>query len=343
MSCFSCFFKPSIKPIVPSDKDPIPEFQPQVNTNNETIRNGANGNMEAKVFTFRELSKATDNFASQNLLRKCGLGRVYKGCLQNTSEIVAVKQLDRNGLQGNKEFHVEIKNLSLLHHPNLVNLVGYCADGDQRLLVYEFLPGGCLEDHLLDLTPDKTPLTWSMRMKIATGAAKGMEYLHDKASPPMVYRDLKCSNVLLDNEYNPKLSDFGLAKLGPVVSDPHVSSRVMGTYGYCAPEYVTSGQLTLKSDVYSFGVLLLEIISGKRASDSSVPMNEQSLVTWAQPILKDKKRYTELVDPLLKNDYSVAAMNQAIAVTSMCLQEEPAVRPLIGDVVHALNFLSLDS
>lgn len=135
-----------------------------------------------------------------------------------------------------------------------------------------------------DLSPDKTPLTWSTRMKIAVGAAKGMEYLHETASPPMVYRDLKCSNVLLDNEHNPKLTDFGLAKLGPVVSDPHVSSRVMGTYGYCAPEYVTSNQLTLKSDVYSFGVLLLEIISGKRALDTSLPLNEQSLVTWVSYI-----------------------------------------------------------
>lgn len=153
--------------------------------------------------------------------------------------------------------------LSLLHHTNLVNLIGYCADGDQRLLVYEYMPLGSLEDHLHDLPPDKKPLDWNTRMKIAAGAAKGLEYLHDKASPPVIFRDLKCSNILLDEGYYPKLSDFGLAKLGPVGDNTHVSTRVMGTYGYCAPEYAMTGQLTLKSDVYSFGVVLLEIITGR--------------------------------------------------------------------------------
>jgi serine/threonine-protein kinase PBS1 len=170
--------------------------------------------------------------------------------------------------------------LSLLHHQNLVNLVGYCADGDQRLLVYEYMPLGSLEDHLHDLPPDKVPLDWNTRMKIAAGAAKGLEYLHDKAQPPVIYRDFKSSNILLGEDFHPKLSDFGLAKLGPVGDKSHVSTRVMGTYGYCAPEYAMTGQLTVKSDVYSFGVVLLELITGRKAIDSTRPHVEQNLVSW---------------------------------------------------------------
>ncbi|KAA8529462.1 hypothetical protein F0562_033739 [Nyssa sinensis] len=163
--------------------------------------------------------------------------------------IVAIKQLDRNGLQGNREFLVEVLMLSLLHHPNLVNLIGYCADGDQRLLAYDYMPLGSLEDHLHYISPGKKQLDWNTRMKIAAGAAKGLEYLHDKASPP-----------------------FG--------DNTHVSTRVMGTYGYCAPEYAMTDQLTLKSDVYSFGVVLLEIITGRKAIKNSNTAGEHNLVAW---------------------------------------------------------------
>ncbi|KAL5994280.1 putative serine/threonine-protein kinase pbl26 [Asimina triloba] len=192
----------------------------------------------------------------------------------------------------------------------------------------------------MNLLPDQRPLDWFTRMKIATGAAKGLEYLHDKANPPVIYRDLKSSNILLDEHYNPKLSDFGLAKLGPIGDKTHVSSRVMGTYGYCAPEYARTGQLTVKSDVYSFGVVLLELITGRRAIDTARPNDEQNLATWAQPIFKDPKRFPDLADPLLKGDIPVRGLNQAVAVAAMCLQEEAAVRPLIADVVTALSFLA---
>ncbi|XP_043718932.1 probable serine/threonine-protein kinase PBL26 isoform X1 [Telopea speciosissima] len=309
-------------------------------TNKKEAANG-NGNIAAQTFTFRELATATKNFRQECLVGEGGFGRVYRGKLENTGQLVAVKQLDRNGLQGNREFLVEVLMLSLLHHQNLVNLIGYCADGDQRLLVYEFMALGSLEDHLLDLPPDQKPLPWFTRMKIASGAAKGLEYLHDKANPPVIYRDLKSSNILLDEEFNPKLSDFGLAKLGPVGDKTHVSSRVMGTYGYCAPEYARTGQLTLKSDVYSFGVVLLELITGRRAIDTTRPTEEQNLVAWAQPIFKDPKRFPEMADPLLQGDFPVRGLNQAVAVAAMCLQEEASVRPLMSDVVTALSFLSL--
>ncbi|XP_020273127.1 serine/threonine-protein kinase PBL27-like isoform X2 [Asparagus officinalis] len=233
--------------------------------------------------------------------------------------------------------------LSLLHHPNLVNLIGYCADGDQRLLVYEFMPLRSLEDHLHDLPSDKEPLDWNTRMKIAAGAAKGLEYLHDKANPPVIYRDLKSSNILLGEGYHPKLSDFGLAKLGPVGDKTHVSTRVMGTYGYCAPEYAMTGQLTLKSDVYSFGVVLLEIITGRKAIDSTRPTGEQNLVAWARPLFKDRRKFPKMADPLLQGRYPMRGLYQALAVAAMCLQEQAATRPLIGDVVTALTYLASQS
>ncbi|XLU45205.1 probable serine/threonine-protein kinase PBL7 isoform X2 [Arachis duranensis] len=246
----------------------------------DSSKNGNTDHIAAQTFSFRELATATRHFRAECLLGEGGFGRVYKGRLESINQIVAIKQLDRNGLQGNREFLVEVLMLSLLHHPNLVNLIGYCADGDQRLLVYEYMPLGSLEDHLHDVAPGKERLDWNTRMKIAAGAASGLEYLHDKANPPVIYRDLKCSNILLSEGYHPKLSDFGLAKLGPVGENTHVSTRVMGTYGYCAPEYAMTGQLTLKSDVYSFGVVLLEIITGRKAIDNSKSAGEQNLVAW---------------------------------------------------------------
>ncbi|MQL96696.1 hypothetical protein Taro_029382 [Colocasia esculenta] len=307
----------------------------------------------AQTFTFRELAAATKNFRQECLLGEGGFGRVYKGRLESTGQVVAVKQLDRNGLQGNREFLVEVLMLSLLHHPNLVNLIGYCADGDQRLLVYEFMPLGSLEDHLHGVPvpcgdnalqsyvpPDKEPLDWNTRMKIAAGAAKGLEYLHDKANPPVIYRDFKSSNILLDVGFHPKLSDFGLAKLGPVGDKTHVSTRVMGTYGYCAPEYAMTGQLTLKSDVYSFGVVLLELITGRKAIDNTRAAGEHNLVAWARPLFKDRRKFPKMADPFLQGRYPMRGLYQALAVAAMCLQEQAATRPLIGDVVTALTYLA---
>ncbi|CAL9094205.1 unnamed protein product [Musa acuminata var. zebrina] len=308
-----------------------------------TFKEASNDNIAAQTFTFRELASATKNFRPESLLGEGGFGRVYKGRLDKPGQVVAVKQLDRSGLEGNKEFLVEVLMLSLLHHQNLVSLIGYCADGDQRMFVSEDMPLGSLEDHLLEISPDQEPLTWYTRMKIALGAAKGLEYLHQKANPPVIFRDLKSSNILLDEDCDAKLSDFGLAKLGPVGDELHVSSRVMDTYGYCAPEYARTGQLTLKSDVYSYGVVLLELITGRRAIDTTRPTDEQNLVTWAQPKFRDQMRYRELVDPLLRGEYAERGLNQAVAVAAMCLQEEPEVRPFMTDVVAAFSHLTAAS
>ncbi|CAJ1964224.1 unnamed protein product [Sphenostylis stenocarpa] len=298
------------------------------------------GNITSKYIPYRELCVATENFHPANLIGEGGFGRVYKGHLKSLNQVVAVKQLDRNGYQGNREFFVEVLILSLLHHPNLVNLIGYCAEGEHRILVYEYMVNGSLEDHLLDLHEEAKPLDWHTRMKIAEGAAKGLEYLHDEANPPVIYRDFKASNILLDEHFNPKLSDFGLAKLGPTGDKTHVSTRVMGTYGYCAPEYASTGQLTTKSDVYSFGVVFLEMITGRRVIDYSRSEEEQNLVIWAQPLLKDRRKFIQMADPLLKDKYPLKSLYQALAVAAMCLQEEADTRPLINDVVTAIDFLA---
>ncbi|CAF1924176.1 unnamed protein product, partial [Brassica napus] len=295
---------------------------------------------KAQTFTFQELASATGNFRSDCFLGEGGFGKVYKGTLEKLDQVVAIKQLDRNGAQGIREFVVEVLTLSLADHPNLVKLIGFCAEGDQRLLVYEYMPLGSLEDHLHDLPSGKKPLDWNTRMKIAAGAARGLEYLHDRMKPPVIYRDLKCSNILLGEDYQPKLSDFGLAKVGPSGDKTHVSTRVMGTYGYCAPDYAMTGQLTFKSDIYSFGVVLLELITGRKAIDNTKARKDQNLVGWARPLFKDRRNFPKMVDPLLQGQYPVRGLYQALAISAMCVQEQPSMRPVVSDVVLALNFLA---
>ncbi|KAG8377267.1 hypothetical protein BUALT_Bualt08G0010400 [Buddleja alternifolia] len=358
MSCFKCI-SPRRKDVSDYDDDDIAprSIHPSVGGKRKANANGSGsgkkgGSVRAKIkennsqkgnsarsFTFKELATATQNFRGTNLIGEGGFGSVYKGRLES-GPVVAVKQLNHEGLQGNQEFIVEVLMLSLLHHPNLVNLIGYCTDGDQRLLVYEFMPMGSLENHLFDVEPGQKPLSWSTRLKIAVGAAHGLEYLHCKANPPVIYRDLKSSNILLDNDFNVKLSDFGLAKLGPVGDNTHVSTRVMGTYGYCAPEYAMSGKLTLKSDIYSFGVVLLELITGRKAIDCTKKPGDQNLVVWSRPFLKDRRKFVQMVDPLLEGRFSVRSLHHAVAITSMCLQEQASFRPLISDIVMALEYLA---
>lgn len=311
----------------------------KLNLKDEVSEEGES-NGRAKTFTFEELAAATGNFRSDCFLGEGGFGKVYKGYLQKVNEVVAIKQLDRNGLQGIREFVVEVLTLSLADHPNLVKLIGFCAEGDQRLLVYEYMPLGSLENHLHDLRPGAKVIDWNTRMKIAAGAARGLEYLHEKMKPPVIYRDLKCSNILLGEGYHPKLSDFGLAKVGPSGDKTHVSTRVMGTYGYCAPDYAMTGQLTFKSDIYSFGVVLLELITGRKAIDHSKPHSEQNLVAWARPLFRDWKKFSQMVDPLLQGQYPVRGLYQSLAIAAMCVQEQPNMRPVISDVVTALNYLA---
>lgn len=293
----------------------------------------------AKGFTYRELCIATGMFNSANKIGEGGFGKVFKGRLE-TGEIVAIKQLNHEGLQGSQEFIIEILMLSLLHHPNLMSLKGYCTAGDEKLLVYEYMPKGSLEDHLFDVGPNDVPLDWNTRIKIAVDTARGLEYLHCRANPPVIFRDLKAANILLDNDFHARLSDFGLAKLGPVGDKTHVSTRVMGTYGYCAPEYAMSGKLTVKSDIYSLGVVLLELITGRKAIDPNRSRAEQNLVNWSRPLFKDRRKFVHLADPELQGHFPLRCLHHAIAIAAMCLQEQPTYRPLITDVLVALEYLA---
>lgn len=292
------------------------------------------------AFTLFELETITKSFRSDYILGEGGFGTVYKGYIDENVRVglkslpVAVKVLNKDGLQGHREWRTEVNFLGQLRHPNLVKLIGYCCEDDHRLLVYEFMFRGSLENHLFRKA--SVPLSWATRMMIALGAAKGLAFLHN-AERPVIYRDFKTSNILLDSDYTAKLSDFGLAKAGPQGDETHVSTRVMGTYGYAAPEYVMTGHLTARSDVYSFGVVLLELLTGRKSVDKTRPSREQSLVDWARPKLNDKRKLLQIIDPRLENQYSVRAAQKACSLAYYCLSQNPKARPLMSDVVETLE------
>lgn len=293
------------------------------------------------AFTYAELRTATANFSRANYLGCGGFGPVYKGAVEDklrpglTAQAVAVKYLDLDcGTQGHKEWLAEVFFLGQLRHKNLVKLIGYCYEDEHRMLVYEFMSAGSLENHLFKSINGSLP--WMTRMKIAVGAAKGLAFLHD-ADPPVIYRDFKASNILVDSDYNTKLSDFGLAKDGPQGDATHVTTRVMGTHGYAAPEYIMTGHLTAKSDVYSFGVVLLELLSGRRSVDRSRRPREQCLVDWARPYLKHSDRLYRVMDPALECQYSCKGAEVAALVAYKCLSQNPKSRPTMKEVVKALE------
>ncbi|KAL5725039.1 Serine/threonine-protein kinase pbl34 [Ranunculus cassubicifolius] len=298
---------------------------------------------QLRKFTNNELKSATRNFRPDTMLGEGGFGCVFKGWIEEngtaaarpgTGLTVAVKTLNHDGLQGHKEWLAEVNFLGDLLHPNLVKLIGYCIEGDQRMLVYEFMPRGSLENHLFRRA---LPLPWSTRMKIALGAARGLAFLHEEAERPVIYRDFKSSNILLDAEYNAKLSDFGLAKDGPEGDKTHVSTRVMGTYGYAAPEYVMTGHLTSRSDVYSFGVVLLEMLTGRRSMDKNRPNGEHNLVEWARPHLGERRRFYRLIDPRLEGHFSIKGAQKAAQLAHHCLSRDPKARPRMSEVVESLK------
>ncbi|MBA0697510.1 hypothetical protein Goari_021049 [Gossypium aridum] len=298
---------------------------------------------QLRKFSFNDLKLATRSFRPESLLGEGGFGCVFKGWISENGNApvkpgtglpVAVKTLNHDGLQGHREWLAEVNYLGDLLHINLVKLIGYCIEDDQRLLVYEFMPRGSLENHLFRRS---MPLPWSTRMKIALGAAKGLAFLHEEAERPVIYRDFKTSNILLDADYNAKLSDFGLAKDGPEGDKTHVSTRVMGTYGYAAPEYVMTGHLTSKSDVYSFGVVLLEMLTGRRSMDKNRPNGEHNLVEWARPYLAERRRFYRLIDPRLEGHFSIKGAQRAIQLAAHCLSRDPKARPLMSGVVETLK------
>ncbi|KAG2596166.1 hypothetical protein PVAP13_5KG144900 [Panicum virgatum] len=294
----------------PESKDSMPEF--------------SMGN--CRFFTYEELYQITNGFSAQNLLGEGGFGSVYKGRLADGKE-VAVKKLKEGGGQGEREFHAEVEIISRVHHQHLVSLVGYCISDDQRLLVYDFVPNNTLHYHLHGR--GVPVLEWPARVKIAAGSARGIAYLHEDCHPRIIHRDIKSSNILLDNNFEAQVADFGLARLA-LDACTHVTTRVMGTFGYLAPEYASSGKLTERSDVFSFGVVLLELITGRKPVDASKPLGDESLVEWARPLLTqalESGDVGELVDTRLSKNYNEVEMFRMIEAAAACIRHSASRRP----------------
>lgn len=296
----------------------------------------------SSVFTLKEMEKATCSFSEENLVGKGGFGRVYRGVLRS-GEVVAIKKMELppfKAAEGEREFRVEVDILSRLDHPNLVPLIGYCADGKHRFLVYEFMHNGNLQDHLNGISEIK--MGWPLRLKIALGAARGLAYLHSSSAVgiPIVHRDFKSTNVLLSANFEAKISDFGLAKLMPEGQEMYVTTRVQGTFGYFDPEYTSTGKLTLQSDVYAFGVVLLELLTGRRAVDLNQGPTDQNLVLQVRQILNDRKKLRKVIDPeMSRSSYTMESIVMFANLASRCVRSESSDRPSMVECVKELQLI----
>ncbi|KAG6669556.1 hypothetical protein I3843_01G244400 [Carya illinoinensis] len=283
------------------------------------------------IFDYQSLEAATNNFHESNVIGEGSSGRIYKARFDEKF-LAAVKRIDGFRLGVEREFENEVNCLSKIRHQNIIELLGYCINGESRFLVYEMVEKASLETQLHGSTRG-SGLTWNLRMKIAVDVARGLEYLHEHSNPPVVHRDIKSSNILLDSNYNAKLSDFLLA----VTSDTESKNiRLSETSGYLAPEYLADGKLTDKSDVYAFGVVLLELLMGRKPLENDALPQCQSIVSWAIPQLTDRSKLPNIVDPVIKNTMDLKHLYQVAAVAVLCVQPEPCYRPLITDVLHSL-------
>ncbi|CAE5967316.1 unnamed protein product [Arabidopsis arenosa] len=293
-----------------------------------------NLDFQISSFSLRQIKVATDNFDPENKIGEGGFGPVHKGVLTDGT-VIAVKQLSAKSKQGNREFLNEIAMISALQHPHLVKLYGCCVEGDQLLLVYEYLENNSLARALFGPQETQIPLNWPMRQKICVGIARGLAYLHEESRLKIVHRDIKATNVLLDKELNPKISDFGLAKLDEE-ENTHISTRVAGTYGYMAPEYAMRGHLTDKADVYSFGVVALEIVHGKSNTSSRSKADTFYLLDWVH-VLREQNNLFEVVDPRLGTDYNKQEAMTMIKIGMLCTSQAPGDRPSMSTVVSMLE------
>ncbi|XP_022965064.1 probable serine/threonine-protein kinase PBL19 [Cucurbita maxima] len=297
-----------------------------------------------RVFSLQELVDATNGFSRLLKIGEGGFGSVYKGIIKPTTSngeplVVAIKELNQHSLQGHKEWLAEVQFLSVVSHPNLVKLLGYAAENDkkgiQRLLVYEYLPNRSLEHHLFQRMSSTLP--WKKRLEIIIGAAQGLAYLHGGLEAQVIYRDFKSANILLDENFKPKLSDFGLAREGPRGDNTHVSTKVVGTHGYAAPEYLETGRLKSQCDVWSFGVVLYELLTGRRALNTTRPVGEQKLLQWVRQFPVDSSMFTMLIDPRLRNQYSLSSAREVAKLADRCLNKTPMSRPTMTEVVEGLQ------
>ncbi|XP_041005573.1 inactive protein kinase SELMODRAFT_444075-like [Juglans microcarpa x Juglans regia] len=284
-------------------------------------------------FTFAELEFATGGFSQANFLAEGGFGSVHRGVLPD-GQVVAVKQHKLASSQGDVEFCSEVEVLSCAQHRNVVMLIGFCVEDGRRLLVYEYICNGSLDSHLYGRKRD--PLEWSARQKIAIGAARGLRYLHEECRVGcIVHRDMRPNNVLLTHDFEPLVGDFGLARWQPD-GDMGVDTRVIGTFGYLAPEYAQSGQITEKADVYSFGVVLVELVTGRKAIDINRPKGQQCLTEWARPLL-EKQAIHDLLDPCLRNCYLEHEVYRMLRCASLCIRRDLHSRPRMSQVLRILE------
>ncbi|XP_073302533.1 inactive protein kinase SELMODRAFT_444075-like [Primulina huaijiensis] len=284
-------------------------------------------------FTYAELEHATGGFSRANFLAEGGFGSVYQGVLPD-GQAIAVKQHKLASSQGDQEFCSEVEVLSCAQHRNVVMLIGFCVEDSRRLLVYEYICNGSLDSYLYGRHPDT--LTWSARQRIAVGAARGLRYLHEECRVGcIVHRDMRPNNILITHDFEPLVGDFGLARWQPD-GETGVETRVIGTFGYLAPEYAQSGQVTEKADVYSFGVVLMELVAGRKAIDINRPKGQQCLTEWARPLL-EAHAIDELIDPRLGSQYSENEVYCMLHAASLCISRDPLERPRMSQVLRILE------
>ncbi|EYU22226.1 hypothetical protein MIMGU_mgv1a022870mg, partial [Erythranthe guttata] len=300
----------------------------------------ARANQLCRRFSLDELQLATEDFSESHLIGRGGFGRVYKGLIDNGRKTVAIKRQKLESHQGAREFLTEIETLTELRHVNLVSLIGYCNEHGEMILVYEYMACGTLADHLYKMSrkgKNRLSLTWKQRLTICIGAGRGLDYLHTGNS--LIHRDVKASNILLDENFVAKVSDFGLAKYSSTskLQQSHVSTKVKGTFGYFDPNYFSTGKLTMKSDTYAFGVMLLEVLSGRPAVDPRAAEDERILTKWAREKISDGNA-DQIIASNLRGEISENSLKAFVGVAESCLHDEPRKRLTMAQVVIQLEF-----
>ncbi|KAG8052144.1 hypothetical protein GUJ93_ZPchr0001g31379 [Zizania palustris] len=347
MGCFSCYGADGVGKRKKRDDAYVPIPAPAGGTYGQSqpppparsIPTGRTLPIAVPAISLDEMKEITKNFSNDALIGEGSYSRVFFGVLKDGKKS-AVKKLD-SIKQPDQEFLLQVSAVSRLKHDNIIQLIGYCAEGNTRVLAYEYAPRGSLHDILHGKKGVKgaqpgPALSWIQRVRIALSAAKGLEFLHEKAEPRVVHRDIRSSNIMLFDDDEAKVGDFDVSNQAPDMAARLHSTRVLGTFGYHAPEYAMTGQLSIKSDVYSFGVVLLELLTGRKPVDHTLPRGQQSLVTWATPRLSEDK-VRQCVDPRLGGEYPPKAVAKMAAVAALCVQYEAEFRPNMGIVVKALN------